>query len=159
MEAGESLERKTRSSGHNKVVNDDFLVDLSAKIEADHTRSMRKLAKDLNISDWTVRKAVGKFGMHSHVRRRRQLLSASAKNSRVERGKKLTSWLKKKPSSGVLVFSDKKNWTVDQSRNARNDRYLTYGVEEVPPVSETKHPASAMMLGVVCSDGKRMPPC
>ena len=31
-------------------------------------------------------------------------------------------------------------------------------MEEVPPIHVTKHPQSAMMLGVVASDGKRMPP-
>ncbi|QQP37379.1 Hypothetical protein FKW44_017622 [Caligus rogercresseyi] len=37
----------------------------------------------------------------------------SAKNSRVERGLQLINWLKKKPSSTIFVFSDKKNgrWT------------------------------------------------
>ncbi|QQP54080.1 Putative transposable element, partial [Caligus rogercresseyi] len=66
------------------------------------------------------------------------------------RGQKLIDWLKKKPSSTILVFSDKKNWTVGQSRNARNDW--------CPPVNPIKHPASAVMLGVVAKDGKRMPP-
>ncbi len=35
---------------------------------------------------------------------------------------------------------------------------LAYYVDEVPPINTTKHPQSAMMLGVVASDGKRMPP-
>ncbi|QQP42560.1 Putative transposable element, partial [Caligus rogercresseyi] len=121
-------------------VDEDFLMGFMAEIEADPTRSMRKMTKVFEVSEWTIRKAMSKLGL-------RQLLSNSAKNSRVDRGKKLLSWLKKKPSSTVLVFSDKKNWTVDQSRNARNDRFLAYA-----------HPASSMMLGVVASDGKRMPP-
>lgn len=37
-------------------------------------------------------------------------------------------------------------------------RFLAYCVDEVPPINSSKHPASAMMLGVVASDGKRMPP-
>ncbi|QQP54154.1 Uncharacterized protein FKW44_006890 [Caligus rogercresseyi] len=94
------------------------------------------MAKVFEVFEWTIRKAVSKLGLYSYVRRRRQLLSNSAKNSRVDRGKKLLSWLKKKPSSTVLVFSDKKNWTVDQSRNARNDRFLAYAVEEVPPINQ-----------------------
>ncbi len=119
---------------------------------------MRKLAKDLAMDEKTIRNAVGQLGQFSYVRRRRQLLSASAQNSWVEHGQQLINWLKKKPSSVVLVFSDKKNWTVDRSRNARNDWYLAYCIQEVPPVNQIKHPASAMMLGVICSDGKRMSP-
>lgn len=49
-------------------------------------------------------------------------------------------------------------WTVDRARNAKNDRWLAYQVEDVPPIMKTKHPASAMMLGVVASNGARMPP-
>ncbi|QQP57556.1 Putative transposable element [Caligus rogercresseyi] len=136
LETGKGLKRKMGSGGHNRKVDEDFLMGLMAEIEADPTRSMRKMAKVFEVSEWTNRKAVSKLGL-------RQLLSDSAKNSRVDRGKKLLSRLKKKPSSTVLVFSDKKNWTVDQSRNVRNDH---------------KNPASSMMLGVVVSDRKRMPP-
>ncbi|QQP37282.1 Putative transposable element [Caligus rogercresseyi] len=128
LETGKGLKRKMGSGGHNRKVDEDFLMGLMAEIEAD--------PQVFEVSEWTIRKAVSKLGL-------RQLLSNSAKNSRVDRGKKLLSWLKKKPSST-------KNWTVDQSRNARNDRFLAYAVEE--------HPASSMMLGVVASDGKRMPP-
>ena len=106
----------------------------------------------------TMRKAVKDLGAHSYVRRRRQLLSQRAKETRVKKGKMLLNWLKKHNSSTIRIFSDKKNWTVDQARNARNDRYLAYRVEDVPPINVTKHPASVMMLGVVTSDGKKMPP-
>lgn len=58
----------------------------------------------------------------------------------------------------VIIFSGKKVYTVDRARNSRNDRYLTSCIEEVPPVLQTKHPASARVLRVVASDGKRMPP-
>ena len=115
MNNGDDLSRKPGSGGHNKKVDEDFLTGLSAEIEADPTRSMRKLAKDLNVSEWTIRQAVGELGLHSYVRRRRQLLSNNAQISRVECGKKVLNWLKKKPASVVLVFSDKKNWTVDQA--------------------------------------------
>ncbi len=98
------------------------------------------------------------LGFHSYVCWWRQLLTTKNKEKRVKRGKRIMSFLKKKRQSTVLVFSDKKNWTVDQARNARNDRYLAFHVEEVPSINVTKHPQSAMMLGVICSEGKRMPP-
>ncbi|QQP55966.1 Hypothetical protein FKW44_000476 [Caligus rogercresseyi] len=40
------------------------------------------MAKVFEVSEWTIRKAVSKLGLYSYVRRRRQLLSNSAKNSR-----------------------------------------------------------------------------
>ncbi len=115
-----TMKRKVRSSGHHLKVMDNFLENLVEKIESDPECSMKNMAKDLNVSKGTICNAVGKIGLTSYVRRR-QLLSMATKNNRVERSKHLISWLKKKPSSMVLVFSDKKNWTVDQSRNARND--------------------------------------
>ncbi len=135
--AGKSLARKPGSSRHNTKVDGDFLMGLMAKIEADLMRSMWKLAKDLNVSKGTIHKAMGMLRLHLCERRRRQLLTMASKKKRVGRGKKIISWLKKKPSSTILVFSDKKNWTVDQSHNARNNHYLACTVNEVPPVNQT----------------------
>lgn len=64
--------------------------------------------------------------------------------------------MKHHPST-ICIFSDKKTWTVNQTRNSRNDQYLASCVEEVPPINTTKHLASVMMLGDVGSDGQRMP--
>lgn len=72
LEAGDSLERKPGSGGSNKIITDDFLTDLLSKIEADPTRSMRKLAKDLNVDEKTIRNAVGQLGLCSYVRRSRR---------------------------------------------------------------------------------------
>ncbi|QQP55895.1 Transposable element tcb2 transposase [Caligus rogercresseyi] len=106
---------------------------------------MRKQAKNLGVSKDTIRNAVQDLGLVSYVRRRRQLLSDASKETRVIKGKKLLTWMKHNGST-VRIFSDKKLWTVDQVRNSRNDRYLAYCIEEVPPINTTKHPASAMML-------------
>ncbi len=58
--------------------------------------------------------------------------------------------------STIWLFSDKKAWTVDQARNAQNDWWLAFDPSDVPPIANTKHPASVMMLGVVSSEGKAM---
>jgi len=155
--AGKSLARSPGSGGHNKIRSEEFLTGVACAIEADPTASIRSMAKDLGVSEKTIRRSVGDLGAFSYVRRKRQLLTEATKARRVEKGRKLLNWLKSN-SSTVRIFSDKKNWTVDQARNSRNDRYLAYCVDEVPPINATKHPQSAMMLGVVSSDGKKMPP-
>ena len=156
---GQALERKKGSGGRNKKRSDEFLTRLKAEIEANPTISMRKLSKMFEVSKTTIMTAVkADLGAFSYVRRRRQLLTEKVRGLRVEKGKKLLWWMKKNDGSIVRIFSDKKLWTVDQKRNARNDRWLAYCVEEVPPINQTKHPASAMMLGAVASDGKKMPP-
>ena len=57
----------------------------------------------------------------------------------------------------MKIFSDKKNFTVDQAHNRRNDRYVVEVGEEPPPIRCTKHPAYIMVLGVVGSDGQKCP--
>ncbi len=37
-------------------------------------------------------------------------------------------------------------------RIAYDDRFLVFTIDQVPPISNTKHPAGATMLGVVASD-------
>ena len=158
LRAGESLKRRPGCGGKNKIRTEEFLTGVASEIEADGTISMRKLAKELKVSPITIRRSVRDLGAFSYVRRRRQLLTDAIKKRRVEKGKKLLNRIKKEKRSTMQIFSDKKNWTVDQSRNSRNDRYLAYCVEEVPPIHCTKNPASSMMLGVIASDGNRMPP-
>ena len=63
----------------------------------------------------------------------------------------------KKQKSTVRIFSDEKLWTVDQSRNAQNDRFIEFSPSEVHHIHTMKHSASAMMLEVVDSHGKQMP--
>lgn len=58
--------------------------------------------------------------------------------------------------STVWIFSDKKNWNVDQGRNSRNDSYLACYVQEVSTIGTIKHTALITMMGVVASDGKQM---
>ncbi|QQP40723.1 Putative transposable element [Caligus rogercresseyi] len=118
---------------------------------------MRKLAKVMEVSHTAAMTATRNLGMTSYVKRKRQLLSSSTKLLRVKKGKKLVNWMRKNPGL-VRVFSDEKFWTVDMARNARNDRYLATSASMVPPINATKHPQGAMMLGVVASDGKSMPP-
>lgn len=65
-------------------------------------------------------------------------------------------WLKRHPRT-VRIFSDEKFFVVDPVWNAQNDRFVAESTQDVPPHLETKHPAGAMALGVVASDGKAMP--
>lgn len=128
------------------------------KVEADPTNSMRTLAKVSGVDPKTIRIAVkDDLGFTSYVRRRRQLLSNATKANRVEKRVPLLTRLKRDRST-VRIFSDKQLWTVDQARDRQNDRFLAYNVEQVPPINATKLPASAVMIGVVTSDGKKMPP-
>lgn len=96
------------------------------------------------------------LGMASRVRPPRQLIADKQKELRLERCKKLVCDLKRR--STVRLFSNKKNFTVDQAYNRRNDRFISSEAASVIPVNRTKHPVHVMMLGVIASNGKKMPP-
>eukprot|EP00095_Tigriopus_kingsejongensis_P010943 maker-scaffold234_size243041-snap-gene-1.28 protein:Tk10943 transcript:maker-scaffold234_size243041-snap-gene-1.28-mRNA-1 annotation:"hypothetical protein EAG_00300" len=76
---------------------------------------------------------------------------------RLERCQKILGFLKRHGST-VKIISDKKIFTVDQVYNRRNDRFIAGSPEEVKGVFRTKHPAQVMVMGVLASDGKKMPP-
>ncbi len=125
---GKGFSKKVGSNGHI-VLTEDFLTGVASEIKANREHSMREMAKNLNMGVTTIRKAVVQLG--AHMRRRHQLLTKATRESRVSRGKKIINWMKSKALSTILVFSDKRNRTVDQAWNARNDRYLAYNIDEV----------------------------
>ena len=157
MVDGKGMQRKPGSCGQTKRTN-KFLRDLEAKIAQDPTKSMRRLASELKVAPGTVRRAVkSDLGLKSYARTPRHLLTEAMKTRRLERCRKVRSFLKKSVRT-VIIFSDEKIFTVDAVVNRRNDRYLAESLADVKGTYRTKHPAQVMMLGVVASDGKKMPP-
>ena len=132
------------------------------RIRRNPVRSMRKVAKDLSISEKTVRRIVKEdLGFKSRARTAKQLISAETKVKRFERCKKLINKMKR--GVPIILFTDEKVFTVDQVSTSRNDRYISpLASSEVPGhikhVFKTKHPASVMVFGLVASDGKKMDP-
>eukprot|EP00095_Tigriopus_kingsejongensis_P011493 snap_masked-scaffold56_size446035-processed-gene-2.0 protein:Tk11493 transcript:snap_masked-scaffold56_size446035-processed-gene-2.0-mRNA-1 annotation:"hypothetical protein X777_08140" len=119
---GNGIERKEGSGGNGLKRDEDFLDVLGAKIKLDPTISMRRLAKEFNVVESTIRKAIyDDLSLTSYVRVPRHLLTATLKAKRLSRCKQALNW-KRDTATG------------------------------------TKHPASIMVLGVVASDGRKMPP-
>ena len=58
----------------------------------------------------------------------------------------------------MKVFSDECPFTIDKFHNSRNDCYIASEPQELVPVVTSKKPASVMVLVVICSNGKVMPP-
>lgn len=154
---GASLARKPGSGGHNLKRTEEFLLAVNGAISADPTVSISSVASAAGTSRSTITEAIKELGLFSYRHRRRHFLSNRAKEIRVIKGQRILAWVRDHEST-VHIFSDKKLWTVDQARNSQNDRYLAACCEDVPPVLTQKHPASAMMMGVIASDGQRMPP-
>lgn len=120
---------------------------------------MTEFARKKKISVATVSRAVKEEGGKSLKHVPKPLLTNRMREQRQERSRRLLNDLKSH-GNRVLIFSDEKTFTVDPVINKQNDRVVSFGqdVSKVRYVSATKHPASVMMLGVVASNGEKMPP-
>ena len=155
LKSGEGLKDRPRT-GRPRVVS---RLAVKRAFERNPRLKMTEVAKRKKISVATVSRAVKNQGGKSLRLLEGPLLTARMREQRRDRCQRLLSDLK---SNGkrVLIFSDEKTFTVDPVVNKQNDRVVTFGndVSEVRRVSKTKHPASVMMLGVVASNGEKMPP-
>lgn len=103
----ETIPRKPGSSRINKKCNNDFINALKSKVLNDPMKSMRKLATELKVDAKTIRTAVNyDLKLKSHTRTRRHLMARPMKARRLERWKKLITYLKRNKST-VKIFSDK----------------------------------------------------
>ncbi|QQP36693.1 Putative transposable element [Caligus rogercresseyi] len=129
----DNIERKRGSGSKAKV-------DLQVIKKAEPLKSIRAHAKDMGISHTTI---------VSLVRVERPLLTERIKAVHPQQC----------ISGRVIIFSDEKTWTVDPVRNRRNDCYLSFGEidKSAQTLTTTKHPASAMSLGLVTSNGTAAP--
>lgn len=156
------VKRKKGSGRTPTVTTPRLLANIKARIKWNPVRLMRQMAKELNVSEFCVRKVVKhKIGAKSLSRTKSFLLTDRLKTLKKERSKKLLSVLKKK--SPVILFTDEKYFTVDQVQNSRTDRYITtLRVKDVPDhirtIQKSKHPSQLMMFGLIASNGLKMPP-
>ncbi len=132
------------------------------KIEENPQQNIHKITKDLKVDKSAMSRIVRKdLGMKLRAVTKVQGLTAKQREKRLERCKVLLNKLKNGKDK-ILVFSDKKKWTVDAVSNSRSTRYIAKRPTDVPPsvrfMGRTKHPASGMMLRYIRSDGKAFPP-
>ena len=159
VKSGKSkLERRKGSGLANRKRTGDFLNDLKARIDNDPTKSMSRLANDMSVHKSTISRAISEdLGMYSYARTVKHLLTEKQRQTRLERSKKLLTWIRHNGST-VKIYSDKKIFTVDQVLNRRNDRYIAISSDDVQGAYRTKHPSQIMVLEVVASDGNTMKP-
>lgn len=151
--------RKKHDCSFQRKRSEDFVSRLQDMVDEDPGVSMRSLAVRLNVSEWTVRKAVHEdLRCRSYVLKVKQMLSPQLKERRLAKCHLLLSSLKHEAAGRLRFFSDEKIFTVDAKVNRRNDRWIASDPSDVPVVGKTKKPASVHVLLVVSSEGHVMPP-
>lgn len=153
------IKRKTprrRSDAHGP----EIVAQVQELINQDPGRSMRKIAADLSVSDFLIRKIVKEdIRYRSYCLRRAQFMSEATKRVRHQKAMALLNRLKHPPAENIIIFfSDEKNFNQDQKVNSKNNRWLCDDPTEVPIVMQTKFPATVMTLAVVSNKGDVMPP-
>ncbi len=124
--------------------------------------SVRGLARETGMPEATMRRLVKEdLGMRSYVKQERPLLSEDTRRKRVERATALTNKLKGPDAGLIILFSDKKFFTLAQYHNRRNTKVVLRQGEspdERRVQGVVQRPAGVMLLGVVASDGRVAPP-
>ncbi len=120
-------------------------------VNEDPGRSMRKLAEDLKVSEFLIRKIVKEdIRSLSYSLHRGQFMMEATKKTRYEKATALLNRLKHPPAPDILIFfSDEKNFTKDQKVNSHHNRWLCDDPSDVPIVTRMKFRATVMVLGVV----------
>ena len=127
--------------------------------EDDPALKMTKLLKRKKISVATVFRAVKSEEGKSLRHLKKPLLSAAMLQKHQEQCHHLLNDFKSY-GNWIIIFSDEKTFTVDLVMNKQNKHVASFGkdISEVCNVSATKHLASVIMLGVMVSNGEKMPP-
>lgn len=158
-----SIHRRPGSGSKRAARTPSLINKVKRRIQSNPSRSLRKMALELKTSLTTVRRIVkNDLKMKSRAKVKVPLLTEKQKASRKERAQALLNNLKHAQANRTIFFTDEKNFTVDAVANRRNDRWIGDDPRIIPDnvkyVNSTKNPASAMMFGLVASDGQKMPP-
>ena len=128
---------------------------IRSRIRRNPRRSMRQMAKDIQISEGSVRKIVKKqLKLHPYKLAKAHLLTEEKKGERLKRARKMRRLAAAGRHHSVL-FTDEKIFTAEQHHNSQNDRQLLpKGSLHPPTVSRSHFPSSVMVWAGICATGK-----
>ena len=126
VEQGKDLTVVRRGGPPRKKRTARKIASVARAVEKNPRKSIRRLAAGHGMSERTMRRLLKEdLGLKSRVVQSRPLLTASAKEKRVERARELVTRQKHPDAGKVRIFSDEKIFTVDAAINRRNSRYLS----------------------------------
>ena len=104
--------RKKHCQRSDTTRTPEFIRHVQNIIDEDPRKTIRSIAKDLQVSEGTIRNVVHKdIRYKSYVMRRGQFMSERTQESRLIRSKRLLNKLKHPQEPGMLVFfSDENNF-------------------------------------------------
>ncbi len=153
---------KTGCGRKATVVTKRFIDNIRKKVQRDPTRSERSMAREYEVSLWSVQKAVAKAGFRSASRLVVHDIMPGQQVRRLERARLLLEWRARPGNMNrPIIWSDEKLFLVQQHLNKRNNRVLipVLAVDNtLRIIRKRKNPAKGMVFGAVASDGHVMKP-
>ena len=156
-ELGTSSDRprkgRPRSSNSSEVRK-----KIKLRLDRNPRRSLRKVAKDININRESVRQIVKNvFKCKPYKLQKAHLLTDKMKEVRCKRAKALQHLVANQGHERIL-FSDEKIFTIEQHLNPQNDRIwspdVSTAISTARKVTRSQKPAAVMVWGGVTSHGK-----
>ncbi|CAK9821600.1 Transposable element Tc3 transposase [Anthophora retusa] len=146
-ETGGSLDRP-RSGRPATAVTPENVKKVRCRIYRNSERSMRKLAKDLKISEGSIRNIVHKkLKCYSYKINRAHFLTDAMKEKRKERARRMIRLISGARLQKVL-FTDEKIFTIESLHNRQNRRQL------LKKGQQSDFPGSVMVWAGICATGK-----
>ncbi|XP_076044978.1 uncharacterized protein LOC143027553 [Oratosquilla oratoria] len=130
-ELGTSEDR--RRSGRPRTARTKKVVNaVRERMRRNPKRSIRKLAKDMNVSNTSMRTIVRKdLRLSPYKMRKRQFLTPLQKQKRLERAQILLRELKTDTAAQEIIFSDEKLFTIEAQFNNQNDRVYAKSLADI----------------------------
>lgn len=150
---------KRHGGGHKKTATSPEMVrKVKKRIEQNPRRSANQMAKELKISRTSIRRILqNELKVKPYKFQKAHDLTQKQKKVRLERAKELLH-LAESGEIPNIVFSDEKNFPIEQFVNSQNDRvYLTERTYENLShrlATRKQHPPQVMVWAAVTADGR-----
>ena len=119
------VDRKIKEA-HRSVRDSTFVANMKMMVEANPRKSIRAIAREMGVSNCTVRLAIHEdLRLKSYALRKAQLLTEAQAEKRFIGASALLNDMKHETAGYLCFFSDGKIFTQEQNINSRNDRYLS----------------------------------
>ena len=154
-----STKDRPRSGRPRSSRTPEMINAVRVRIRRNPKRSMRGMARDMKVSEKTIRNIVKKdLKMLSLKMITRQHLTELQKEKRLARAKILLQKLKAGTDTSEILFSDEKLFTVEAICNRQNDRVLAKSSADIPDsarsVFRRQKPSSVMVWAAISKTWK-----
>lgn len=130
---------------------------IKKRIERNPRRSMRQMARTLDISERSVRRIVKDLGCHPYKLIKGHALTEEMKTKRLQNSRRLLRCITRGRYRSIL-FTDEKIFTMELAHNHQNDRQLlskgSPSAARGVSVTRSHFPASIMVWGGISATGK-----